>query len=66
MRAHAIRSHFGWIREAAILRSLTIAGQGIPAAAVAELLRQLLDSGWAEQRHSDADAGGPAAIGRSS
>lgn len=37
--------------EAAILCSLTISGQEIPAAALAERLRQLLKRGWAEQRH---------------
>jgi hypothetical protein len=47
-------SHFGWIREAVIRRGLTIAcGQEVPAAAVAEGLRQLLERGWAEQRDSD-------------
>jgi hypothetical protein len=50
-------SHFGWIREAAILRNLTIVGQKIPAPALAERLRQLLKRGWAEQRHSDAGTG---------
>ncbi|MGA2930173.1 MAG: hypothetical protein ABSG43_30120 [Solirubrobacteraceae bacterium] len=47
-------SHFGWIPEAAIRRSLTIsAGQEIPAALLAERLQQLLRRGWAEQRHRD-------------
>jgi hypothetical protein len=45
-------SHFGWIPEAAIRRSLTIsAGQEIPAALLAERLQQLLGRRWAEQRH---------------
>jgi len=50
-------SHFGWIPEAAIRRSLTIAGQEIAAAALAEHLQQLLERGRAEQRHSDAGTG---------
>ena len=51
-------SHFGWIPEAAIRRSLTIASvQEIPAGGVDDRLRQLLERGWAEQRHSDAGAG---------
>ncbi len=51
-------SHFGWIPEAAIRRSLTIAGyQQLPASALAERLRQLLERGWTEQRHSDAGPG---------
>ena len=51
-------SHFGWIPEVAIRRSLTIAsGQEIPPAALAERLRQLLERGWAEQRNGDAGTG---------
>ncbi len=51
-------SHFGWIPEAAIRRSLTISGgQAIPAAALADRLQQLLKRGWAEQRDSAAGAG---------
>ncbi|MGO9791057.1 MAG: hypothetical protein ACLP8S_16645 [Solirubrobacteraceae bacterium] len=51
-------SHFGWIPEAAIRRSLTIAGyQQLPASALAERLRQLLKRGWTEQRHSDTGTG---------
>ena len=51
-------SHFGWIPQVAIRRSLTIAsGQEIPAATLAERLRQLLERGWAEQRHGDAGTG---------
>ena len=51
-------SHFGWIPQAAIRRSLIIScgGKEIPAAALAERLAQLRDHGWAEQRHSDAGA----------
>ncbi len=51
-------SHFGWIPEATIRRSLTIGGvQEIPAAALAERLSQLVEHGSVEQRHSDAGAG---------
>jgi hypothetical protein len=50
-------SHFGWIPEAAIRRSLTIAGNEIPAATLAERLRQLQQRGQAEQRHSNAGTG---------
>jgi hypothetical protein len=49
-------SHFGWIPQAAIRRSLIIScgGQEIPAAALAERLRRLLERGWAEQRRDAA------------
>jgi hypothetical protein len=48
-------SHFGWIPQAAIRRSLIISGgPEIPAAALAERLRRLSERGWAEQRR---DAG---------
>jgi hypothetical protein len=51
-------SHFGWIPEPAIRRSLTIAsGREIPAAALTERLRQLLKCAWTEQRHGDAGTG---------
>ena len=50
-------SHFGWIPQAVILRSLTISGQEVPAAALAERVQQLLERGWAEQRHGDAGTG---------
>ncbi len=51
-------SHFGWMPEAAIRRSLTIAsGREIPAAAVTERLGRLLELGWAEQRDSSAGTG---------
>ncbi|MGO9898353.1 MAG: hypothetical protein ACLP0J_01365 [Solirubrobacteraceae bacterium] len=51
-------SHFGWIPQAAIRRSLSIAGyQQIPADVLAERLRQLLQRGWTEQRHSDTGTG---------
>jgi hypothetical protein len=46
-------SHFGWIPEAAIRRSLIISGAHEIPAALAERLRQLLERGWAEQRQSD-------------
>ncbi len=53
-------SHFGWIPEAAIRRTLTIAGgQQISAVAVAERLRGLVERGWIEQRESDADTQEP-------
>jgi hypothetical protein len=46
-------SHFGWIAEATIRRSLIISGaQEILATALAERLRQLLNRGWVEQRHT--------------
>ncbi len=48
-------SHFGWMPEAAIRRSLTIAGgQEISPSAVAERLQRLQERGWVEQRESDA------------
>jgi hypothetical protein len=51
-------SHFGWGREPAIRRSMTIAdGHEIPAGALAERLRQLLERGWVERRDSDAGTG---------
>ena len=39
-------SHFGWITEVAIRRSLTISGVHEILAVLAERLRQLLDRGW--------------------
>ena len=52
-------SHFGWISETAIRRSLRIAGGNeISAGALAERLRRLLDRGWVEQRDSDPGTGG--------
>ncbi len=51
-------SHFGWMPEAAIRRSLTIAGgREIPPVALADRLRRLLDLGWGEQRDSAGGAG---------
>jgi hypothetical protein len=47
-------SHFGWIAEAAIRRTLVISGEEILAVSLAERLRQLLNRGWVEQRYSDA------------
>ena len=48
-------SHFGWLPEAAIRRSLIISGgPEIPAAALTERLQQLLKRGWAEERHGAA------------
>ena len=50
-------SHFGWIPETAVRRGLTIAGgHEIPTSALHECLRQLLERGWAELRHTGADA----------
>jgi hypothetical protein len=52
-------SHFGWISETAIRRSLRIAGgREISAAALTECLGRLLDRGWVEQRDNDPDTGG--------
>jgi hypothetical protein len=50
-------SHFGWITEVAIRRSLTISGVHEILAVLAERLRHLLDRGWVEQRHSAAGTG---------
>jgi len=50
-------SHFGWMTEVAIRRSLTISGRHEILAVLAERLRQLLDRGWVEQRHSAAGTG---------
>ena len=53
-------SHFGWIAEATIRRSLMIsAPRAILATAVADRLRQLLIGGWVEERHTNPGAGGP-------
>jgi hypothetical protein len=47
-------SHFGWIAEATIRRTLIISGAHESlAASLAERLRQLLNRGWVEQRHDD-------------
>jgi DNA-binding HxlR family transcriptional regulator len=49
-------SHFGWIAEATIRRSLMIAsGHEIAAAALAQRLGQLRQLGWVEECHSEAD-----------
>ncbi len=49
-------SHFGWISEAAIRRTLTIAGgQELSALAVGERLRPLAERGWVERRHAGTD-----------
>ena len=48
-------SHFGWIAEATIRRTLVISGaEEILAISLAECLRQLLNRGWVEQRYNDA------------
>jgi hypothetical protein len=47
-------SHFGWIAEATIRRTLMISdAQRILATGLAERLRQLLNRGWVERRHND-------------
>ena len=47
-------SHYGWIAEATIRRTLVISGaREILAVSLAECLRQLLNRGWVEQRYSD-------------
>ncbi|MGO9793873.1 MAG: hypothetical protein ACLP8S_31460 [Solirubrobacteraceae bacterium] len=51
-------SHFGWITEAAVRRSVIIAsGRDITPTLVVDGLRQLLERGWVEQRPSAAGAG---------
>ena len=50
-------SHFGWMTEVTIRRSLTISGVHEILAVLAERLRQLLDRGWVELRHSAAGTG---------
>ncbi|MGA2927185.1 MAG: hypothetical protein ABSG43_14525 [Solirubrobacteraceae bacterium] len=53
-------SHFGWMPQAAIRRSLTISsGHETPAAALAERLHQLLQRRWVEQRDGDAGTNEP-------
>jgi DNA-binding HxlR family transcriptional regulator len=53
-------SHFGWIAEATIRRTLMISdAQRILAAGLAERLRQLLNRGWVERRHNDAGTDEP-------
>ncbi len=50
-------SHFGWITEAAVRRSVIIAsGRDVSPAFVAAGLRQLLERGWVEPRPSAANA----------
>jgi hypothetical protein len=50
-------SPFGWITGVTIRRSLTISGVHEILAVLSERLRQLLDRGWVEQRHSAAGTG---------
>jgi hypothetical protein len=50
-------SHFGWMAEVTIRRSLTISGVHEILAVLAERLRQLLDRGWVEQRQSASGTG---------
>ena len=48
-------SHFGWITEAAVRRSVIIAsGRDVSPAQVADGLAQLHERGWVEQRPSAA------------
>jgi hypothetical protein len=48
-------SHFGWVPEAAIRRGVIIAGSGdVSTTILAEVLRQLFERGWVEQRPSAA------------
>lgn len=48
-------SHFGWIAEATIRRTLVISGaHEILAVSLAEPLRQLVNRGWVERRYSGA------------
>ena len=48
-------SHFGWIAYATVCRTLIISGaEETLAGGLADRLRQLLDRGWVEQRHTDA------------
>ncbi len=49
-------SHFGWVPEAAIRRSVIIAGNGDASPAlIGDVLHQLVDRGWIEQRQGAAD-----------
>ena len=49
-------SHFGWIADATISRSLIISGgQDILASGLGDRLRQLLNRGWVERRHNDGE-----------
>jgi DNA-binding HxlR family transcriptional regulator len=44
-------SHFGWITEAAVRRSVIIAsGHDVTPGLVADGMRQLLERGWVERR----------------
>jgi hypothetical protein len=46
-------SHFGWVPEAAIRRGVIIAGSGdVSPGILAEVLGQLSERGWVEQRPS--------------
>jgi hypothetical protein len=47
-------SHFGWIPEAVIRRTLTLAaGRELPAENLHQGLRRLLDRGWVEHQASE-------------
>ena len=47
-------SHFGWIADATICRALIISGaREVLASGLGDRLRQLLNRGWVEQRHTD-------------
>ena len=47
-------THFGWIADATICRALIISGaQEILASGLGDRLRQLVNRGWVERRHTD-------------
>jgi len=47
-------SHFGWIADATICRALIISGaQEILDGGLGDRLRQLVNRGWVERRHTD-------------
>lgn len=51
-------SHYGWIPEAVIRRTLTLVhGREIPTDSLHYALRQLLDHGWIEHRDGNASDG---------
>jgi hypothetical protein len=47
-------SHFGWVADATICRALIISGaHEILASGLGDRLRQLMNRGWVERRHTD-------------
>ena len=53
-------SHFGWIAGATIYRALIISGaQEVLASGLGDRLRQLVNRGWVEGRHTDGGADEP-------